>query len=79
MMDRFDCDIESVDKNLQEELIKLKCNDECNYKYERGGITELWQLNNRYIQKCGLKWLKYCYTFQALIWLNAASVQSIKF
>ena len=79
MMDPFDCDIESVDKNLQEELIELKCDDECNYKSERGGMTELWLSNNRYIQKCGLKWLKYCYTFQPLIWLNVASVQSIKF
>ena len=39
------CDIESVDENLQEQLIELKCNDECNYKFERGGITELWLSN----------------------------------
>ena len=41
MMDSFGCDIESVNKNLQEELIERKCNDECNYKFEKGGITEL--------------------------------------
>ena len=41
----FGCDVESVDENLQEELIELKCNDERNYKFERGGITELWQSN----------------------------------
>ena len=41
MMDPFGCDIESVNENLQEELIELKCNDECNYKFQRGGITEL--------------------------------------
>ena len=45
MMDPFGCDIESVDENLQKELIELKCNDECNYKFERGGITELWLSN----------------------------------
>ena len=44
-MDIFGCDVESVDENLQEELIELKCNDERNYKFERGGITELWQSN----------------------------------
>ena len=79
IMDRFGCDIESVDKNLQEKLIELKCDDECNYKFERGGITELWLSKNRYIQKCALKWLKYCYTFQPLIWLKVALVQSMKF
>ena len=42
MMDHFDCDKESVDENMQEELIELKCNDECKYKFERGGITELY-------------------------------------
>ena len=30
---------------MQEEIIELKCNDECNYKFERGGITELCQSN----------------------------------
>ena len=45
MLDPFGCDIESVDKNLQEELIELKFNDECNYKFEREGITELWLSN----------------------------------
>ena len=42
MMDSFDCDIESVHENMQEELIELKCNDECTYKFERCGITELY-------------------------------------
>ena len=41
MMDPFGCDIESVDENLQGKLIELKCNGERNYKFERGGITEL--------------------------------------
>ena len=34
-----------VDENLQEELIELKCNDECNYKFEKRGITEKWLSN----------------------------------
>ncbi len=41
MMDPFGCDMETVSDNIQEELIELKCNDECKYKFERGGITEL--------------------------------------
>ena len=40
MMDPFGYDIESVHENLQEELIELKCNVECNYKFVRGEITE---------------------------------------
>ena len=39
------CDIESVDETLQEELIELKYNDECNYKFERSWITKLWLSN----------------------------------
>ena len=42
MMDRFGCDIESIHKNMQEKLIELKCNDEWKYKFEKGGITELY-------------------------------------
>ena len=75
MMNPFGCDIESVDENMQEEFIELKCNDECKHKFERGGITELYGYQiqqNIYIQKCGLKRLKYCYTFQPLICLNLA-------
>ena len=81
IIDSFCCDIESVDENLQGERIELKCNDECKYKFERGRLAELWLSiqQNIYFQNCGLKWLKYCYTFQLLIWLNVASVQSIKF
>ena len=81
MMDPFGCDMESVNENMQEELIEPKCNDECNCNFERGEITELWLSNttNSYIQKCFLKWLKYCYSFQPLIGLNVALVQSIKF
>ena len=45
MMDPFGCEIESVNESLQEELIELKCNDECNHKFERGGTTELWLSN----------------------------------
>ena len=70
MVDPFGCDIKSVDENRQEELIKLKCNGECQYKFERGEITELYgyqRQQNSFIQKCGLKWLKCCYTFQPLI------------
>ena len=57
MIDRFGCDIESVDENLQEELIELKCNDECNYKFERGGITEL-SLSNTIKQLYSKMWFK---------------------
>ena len=82
MMDPFGCDIERVNENMQEELIELKCNDKCKHKFERCEISELYGYQiqqNSYIQKCGLKWLKYCYTFQPLIRLNVASVQAIKF
>ena len=37
--------VESVDENMQEELIELKSNDKCQYKFESGGITELWLSN----------------------------------
>ena len=46
MLDLFGCDVESVDENLQEELIELKGNGKCNYKFERDGITELWLSNS---------------------------------
>ena len=58
MIDRFGCDIKSVDENMQEKLIELKCNDECKYKFERGGITKLYGYQiqqNSYIPKCCLK------------------------
>ena len=45
MMDPFGCDIESVNENLQQEHIELKCNDEYNYKFEKEGTTELWLSN----------------------------------
>ena len=35
MMDSFVCDIKSVDENMHEELIELKCNDECKYSRRR--------------------------------------------
>ena len=38
MMDPFVCDTKSVDEHMKEKLIALKCNDECKYKPERGGI-----------------------------------------
>ena len=45
MMDPFCCDIESVDENMKEEFIQLKCIYERNYKFGRGGITDLWLSN----------------------------------
>ena len=80
----FGCDIKSVHEIMQEELIELKCNGECKYKFERDGMPELpvygyQRQQNSFIQKCGLKWLKYCCIFQPLIWLNVALVQSIKY
>ena len=82
MMDFFDCVIKGVDENMQEELIEVKRNGECNYKFERDVITELHgcqRQQNSFIEKCGLKWLRYCFTFQPLILSNVALAESIKF
>lgn len=41
MLDSFECDTELVSKDIQVEIIKQNCNDECKNRFERSEMTKL--------------------------------------
>ncbi len=43
MIDPFTCDIHFAREESQEELIELKCDEEAEYRYKKGGNYDLWE------------------------------------